>query len=86
MNSKDLYTYVANICYTEPSYLGLKIIVTNSAMRDISKQKKALVDVVKILEEGYDAPRKRASNTIERWLDKGNKTFNVVVSKDYRGF
>lgn len=47
------------------------------------KEEKTLYDVVQILEEGYDAPRKREKGTIEKWLDKGNKTFNVVTVKDY---
>ena len=42
-----------------------------------------LLDVLKILENGYDAPRKRKQGTIEKWLDKGNKTYNAVVVKDY---
>ena len=36
-----------------------------------------------ILETGYDAPRKRKQGTIEKWLDKGKKTYNAVVAKDY---
>ena len=64
-------------------YNGLRIIITDSAMRELMKEEKTLYDVVKILEEGHDAPRKRKANTIERWLNKGNKTFNVVITKDY---
>jgi hypothetical protein len=40
-------------------------------------------EVVDILEEGYDAPRKRKEGTIERWMDKGTKTYNAVIAKDY---
>lgn len=83
MDSKDLYTYVSNICYREPVYSGLVIIVTDSAMRELFRYRKTLNDVIKILEEGYVAPRKRKPDTIEKWLDKGNKTFNVVISKDF---
>ena len=64
-------------------YKGLRIAITNSAMRDLMKEEKTLYDAVKILEEGYNAPRKRKEGTIEKWLDKGNKTFNVVIAKDY---
>jgi hypothetical protein len=64
-------------------YKGLRIAVTDSAMRELMKEEKTLYDVVIILEEGYDAPRKRKEGTIEKWLDKGNKTFNVVIAKDY---
>lgn len=64
-------------------YKRLRIAVTDSAMRELMKEEKTLYDVVQILEEGYDAPRKRKVGTIEKWLDKGNKTFNVVIAKDY---
>lgn len=49
------------------------------------KEEKTLQDVVLILKEGYDAPRKRKEGTIEKCLNKGNKTFNVVIAKDYDG-
>lgn len=68
--------------FTE-KYKGLRIVVSNSAMTELMKEEKTLYDVVQILEEGYDAPRKRSLGKIERWLDKGNKTFNVVIAKDY---
>lgn len=64
-------------------YSGLRIAVTNSAMRELMKEEKTLYDVVEILENGYDAPRKRKKGTIEKWLDKGNKTFNAVIVRDY---
>lgn len=64
-------------------YKGLRIIVSDSAMRELMKEEKTLYDVVEILERGYDAPRKRKESAIEKWLDKGNKTFNAVVVLDY---
>ena len=64
-------------------YLDLKINISDSAMRELIKHEKTLYDVVKILEEGYEAPRKRKKGTIEKWYDKGNKTFNVVIIKSY---
>ena len=39
-------------------------------------------DCKDILEDGY-APRKRSKDTIEKWLDCGNKTYNVVIVKSY---
>ncbi|MBI3035205.1 hypothetical protein HYY71_02685 [Candidatus Woesearchaeota archaeon] len=44
---------------------------------------KTIYDVVEILENGYDAPRKRKPGTIEKWHDKGKKTYNAVIAKDY---
>ncbi len=64
-------------------YKDLRIAVTHSAMRELIKEEKTLYDVVEILEEGYDAPRKRKAGTIEKWLGKGNKIFNVVIIQDY---
>ncbi len=64
-------------------YKGIRIVITDSAMRELIKEEKTAYDVVVILEEGYDAPRKRKEGTIEKWLDKGNKTYNAVIVKDY---
>lgn len=64
-------------------YKGFRIAVSNAAMRELMKHEKTLSDVVEILETGFDAPRKRKEGTIERWLDKGSKTWNAVIVKDY---
>ena len=64
-------------------YHGLRIAVSDSAMRELVKEGKTLYDVVEILENGHDAPRKRKSGTIEKWLAKGKKTYNAVIVKDY---
>jgi hypothetical protein len=47
------------------------------------KESKTLFDIFEILRLGADAPRKRGKNTIEKWLDKGSKTYNAVIVKDY---
>tara|TARA_Y100000310_G_scaffold290793_1_gene318253 strand:- start:147 stop:425 length:279 start_codon:yes stop_codon:yes gene_type:complete len=64
-------------------YKGLRIVVSDSAMRELMKEGKTLYDVVEILEQGYDAPRKRKQGTIEKWMDVGGKTINAVIVKDY---
>lgn len=64
-------------------YKGLRIAISRSAMQELTKEGKTIYDVVEILEEGYDAPRKRKQGTIEKWLDKGKKTYNAVIAKDY---
>ncbi len=64
-------------------YQGLRIAVTNAAMRELMNEGFTLFDIVEILETGYDAPRKRKEGTIEKWLDRGTKTYNVVIAKDY---
>lgn len=64
-------------------YKGLRIAVSHSAMQELIKENKTLYDIKEILEQGYDAPRKRKSGIIEKWLDKGKKTYNAVIAKDY---
>ncbi len=62
---------------------GLQIMPSYAALRELMQEGRTLDDVFEILENGYDAPRKRKEGTIEKWLNKGNKTYNVVVLKDY---
>ena len=64
-------------------YDGLRIAVSLSATRELMDEEKTMFDVAQVLEEGYDAPRKRKEGTIEKWLDKGKKTYNAVIAKDY---
>jgi len=64
-------------------YKGLRIAISHSAMQELMQEGKTIYDVVEILETGYDAPRKRKSGIIEKWLDKGKKTYNAVIAKDY---
>lgn len=66
----------------EIRHKGLRIVLSKSAMEELLKEGKSLNDVLLILEEGYE-PRKRAEDVIEKWIDKGNKTFNAVIVKDY---
>lgn len=58
-------------------------MVSHAAMRELVKHDATLYEVVFILEHGYDAPRKRKRGTMEKWYDKGQKTFNVVIAQDY---
>ena len=67
----------------DDKYDGLRIAISHSAMQELMQEGKTIYDVVDILEKGYDAPRKRKSGTIEKWLDKGKKTYNAVIVKDY---
>jgi hypothetical protein len=81
-NGKDLNTYANNICYRN-MFKGLRIVVSDSAMRELMKFGFDIEDVIWILENGKDAPRKRKEGKIERWLEKGNKILNAVIAKDY---
>lgn len=78
-------TYVNDVLRSlfKTDYAGYRIVVSYSAMQELFKLGKSIDDVVEILEEGTDAPRKRSTGTIERWLIKGDKTFNAVIVKDY---
>ncbi len=64
-------------------YRGMRIDLTYSAMQELAQESKTLYFVLKILEEGYDAPRKRKKGIIEKWFDKENKTYNAVIAQDY---
>ena len=83
--SKALNTYVTDICYIRTfsvKYEGLSIIPSRSAMRELSRYGLGVEDCKEILEQGY-SPRKRGKNTIEKWMDVGNKTYNVVIVQSY---
>lgn len=64
-------------------YQGLRIAPSLSAMQELMREEKTLYDVVEILEQGYDSPRRRKPDVIERWLDVGDKTFNAVIGQSY---
>ena len=87
MLSQDLNneTYSNNICQRDTPdvvYIGLRLVPSRSALIELAKYGLTLEDCRNILENGYE-PRKRAKNTIEKWLDYGSKTYNVVVGKDF---
>ena len=63
-------------------YRGLRLIPSRTAARELLAHGLSAHDCRDVLEEGY-APRKRRSGTIERWLDVGEKTYNVVVVRVY---
>lgn len=62
-------------------YKRLRLIPSKTASGEMLKYSLMIRDCKNILEKGYDAPRRRAKDTEEKWLDKGNKTYNVVVVK-----
>ena len=63
-------------------YKGLKLVPSRSAAYEMSRLGLDLSDCKEILEKGY-SPRRRAKDTEEKWLDRGNKTYNVVIIKSY---
>ena len=65
------------------TYQGLKVVPSISATHEMLKHDKSIDDIVDVLEQGYPSPRRRKKGTIERWIDRGNKTFNAVIVKDY---
>jgi len=72
-----------------PKYKDLPIIPVQSkkggknVLDELSKEGLDLFDVAEILEKGYETHRKRRDGVIERYLDKGDKTIEVVVQKSY---
>ena len=66
-------------------YKGFRLIPSKSAARELLKHGLMIADCEEILENGYE-PRKRGKDTIEKWMDFGNKTYNVVVLKSFNYF
>ena len=64
-------------CYKE-----LRLIPSKTAGRELIKYGFMIEDCKEILEKGY-SPRKRKKGTIEKWMDYGDKTYNVVVVKSF---
>ncbi|MEK6857799.1 MAG: hypothetical protein AABX39_04400 [Nanoarchaeota archaeon] len=67
-------------------YKGLKLIPSKSAMSEMNYLGLMLYDCKIMLEEGYAAPRKRAEDCEEKWFNKRNKTFNIVIVKSFNYF
>ncbi|MBW2990613.1 hypothetical protein KY348_02820 [Candidatus Woesearchaeota archaeon] len=63
-------------------YKKIRLIPSKSAARELLKYGLTIEDCKEILESGY-APRKRGKDTIEKWMDSGNDTYNVVIVKSY---
>ncbi len=84
--SEDLNTYVDSICFTaSPArFRGRRIDPSHAALIELMKEGKTLHYVADVLELGYDAPRKRKRGTVEKWLDRGKKTYNAVIAESYR--
>ena len=66
-------------------YKGIRLIPSKSAGRELLQYGLMIADCIEILENGYE-PRKRGRNTIEKWMDFGDKTYNVVIVKSYNYF
>ena len=66
-------------------YKELRLIPSKTAGSELLRYGFMIVDCKEILEKGY-SPRKRKKGTIEKWLDYGNKTYNVVVVKSFNYF
>jgi len=60
-------------------YEGLRLIPSKAALDELIKYSLMMQDCKEMLENGYDAPRKRARDTKEKWFNKGKSTFNVVI-------
>lgn len=67
-------------------YKGLKLVVSKSAIEELTYHGLMIYDCKYMLENGYDAPRKRAKDCEEKWFDNKNKTFNVVIVKLFNYF
>ena len=63
-------------------YKGLRLIPSKSAGRELIQYGFMIEDCKEILDRGY-SPRKRKEGTIEKWMDIGSKTYNVVVVQSF---
>lgn len=63
-------------------YKGLRLIPSKTAGRELTKYGFMIEDCKEILENGY-SPRKRKKGKEEKWMDSGDKTYNVVVVKSF---
>ncbi len=68
----------------KPTYKEFPLIPTKSAMKELFDLGMDLFTVADVLDQGYDCHRsKRKTGTLERCIDKGGKTVNVVVVQSY---
>ncbi len=67
-----------------PEYNGRSLIPSNAAIREMAQLGVTLDECKFMLEHGYLAPRKRAKGTEEKWIDRGRKTYNIVVVKSFQ--
>jgi len=65
------------------TYRNLRLAPSRHALNELLKLGLCLEDCKNILEQGYDAPRKRKAGTVEKWFDKGKSTVNIVIKRDY---
>ena len=83
--TKDLNkTYPIDICYKDMlsvKYQEIALIPSRTASKEMMKLGLSLNNCKRILDEGYDSPRIRKKDTIEKWINKGNKTYNIVITK-----
>ena len=66
-------------------YKNLRIIPSRSAGSELLRYGFMIEDCREILQKGY-SPRKRKKDTVEKWMDFGNKTYNVVAVKSFNYF
>ena len=63
-----------------PEYQNKEIKSTKNASEEMWSLKKDLLDVLEILEKGYDcSTSKRKANVLEKCIRKGNGVFKTVV-------
>ncbi|MDP2907430.1 MAG: hypothetical protein Q8O03_05820 [Nanoarchaeota archaeon] len=67
------------------TYEGLRLIPSKSAAEELLRYGLTIDDCKEILENGYE-PRKRGKDTVEKWRDSGNKTYNAVIVRSYNYF
>jgi len=79
-----MITYFNNLCRGDMAlcYKDLPLIPSKTADSELFRYGLTIEDCIEILEQGY-SPRKRAKGSVEKWLNCGKKTFNVVLIRSH---
>ena len=67
-----------------PSFKGLPIVPSRTAMNEMTRLGMDEWDILQMLEEGYNCyASKRKEGTLEKCINKGNKTIKAVVVRSH---
>ena len=74
-------TYVDDIFNVR--FRGLRLVPSKAARIEMMRYGLMLENCLVMLENGKNAPRRRKRGTVERWIRKRGKVWNMVVKENY---